>query len=118
MLDAAKAVQAIQSGLAAICAWCEHYWDATDNKPEGHSGCVMYECGGPIVHKSFPLYKGPWNPKVKYCFICGKNADAMAAVHHQGALGVCADHIQKFKDILEANGKRVNVKEREVVTLQ
>jgi len=114
MLDKVKAEQAVKSGLAAICAWCEHYWIARDLKPENHSGCVRYECGGPLAHKAFPSYKGPWSPKAKFCFLCGKSADAMVDIHHHGELGVCGEHIQKLKELLAEKGKKVVVREEVV----
>jgi len=113
MLDKVKVGQAMESGLAAICAWCEHYWEATDQKPDGHSGCVLKDCGGPLLHRAFPRYKGPWSPKEKFCFICGKHADAAAEIGRTGMVGVCNEHMEKLKSLLTSR-KPVTIRERVV----
>ena len=67
-----------------VCAWCEHWHNAIDNG--SNIGCGK-ECGGPVVGKGFPLYKGPIDLS-KYCFICGN--DATSCVRIGGKLiGVC-----------------------------
>ena len=117
MLDPKKAEEAVKSGLAAVCAWCEHYWETSDKKPENHSGCIRAKCGGPIIHRAFPEYKGPWSPKEKYCFLCGKSADAMVDIHGSGTIGVCSDHMTKLKEILASNGRNVVIQEKKVITI-
>ena len=111
MIEILKAEQAINSGLVAICAWCEHYWNATDQRPVNHSGCVMGKCGGPLMRKAFPLYKGPWKIKTKYCFICGKESTASVDINNQGMIGICEEHIPKLKELLKT-GKPVVIKEK------
>lgn len=117
MLDHVKAKEAVKSGLAAVCAWCEHYWEATDQRPSNHSGCIIKKCGGPSVHMAFPEYKGPWNPKEKYCFLCGKSADAIVDISGKGAIGVCDDHVSRLKEILSSNGKAVVIQDKQVLAL-
>ena len=116
MLDVVKIKEAVESGLVAVCAWCEHYWEATSKKPEGHSGCVKNECGGPLTYKAFPLYKGPWSPKEKYCFLCGKDADSLADIGGKGAIGICKEHVPTLKELLNKR-KPVNIKEKKILRL-
>jgi len=117
MLDKMKVEPAIRSGLAAICAWCEHYWVASDQMPEDHSGCVKPQCGGPASHRAFPLYKGPWRPKEKFCFLCGKGADEMVDIQNSGSIGVCEEHVSKLKELLTAGNGKVVVREEVVPVL-
>jgi len=112
MLDDLKVDQAMRSGLAAICAWCEHYWEDSGKRPVNHSGCVQ-DCGGPLVHGSFPRYKGPWSPKHKFCFICGKMADAAVDIGGKGMIGVCDDHALLLKSLLTTR-KTVTIREKVV----
>lgn len=116
MIDVEKAKKAMASGLAATCAWCEHFWEWTDRQ-KNTSGCMKEGCGGPSVHMAFPKYKGPWSPREKYCFLCGKEADAVADIDGNGMIGVCEHHISKLKMILKSGGRPVVVKEEEKVPL-
>jgi len=102
--------KAVESGLAATCAWCERFWETTE-KMDGMSGCRVKGCGGPASRMAFPKYKGPWSPKEKYCFLCGRTADAMVDIGGRGAIGVCDDHIPKLKQILNSGGSKVVIKE-------
>lgn len=114
MLDKVKVEQAVKGGLAAICAWCEHYWVDSGNRPEGHSGCSKKECGGPLSHRAFPLYRGPWSPKEKYCFFCGKSAEGMVDLGGRGSMGICGEHVSILKKLLKSNGENVKIREESV----
>lgn len=86
MITSDMAQKEIETGLAAVCAWCEHYHSGRRN---GVISCNKIECGGPRVGRSYPEYKGVMKDRMaSFCFICGK--DAEAGVLLEGRLiGVC-----------------------------
>lgn len=69
--------------------------------------------------RAFPNYKGPWSPKEKYCFICGRNADASVDIKGKGLVGVCnGEALGKtcmgiLREMLE--GRRVEEKQVQLV---
>jgi hypothetical protein len=94
-LDKAKLAVATHK-LALVCAMCERYWEAKD---AGAPGCGQSLCGGPLVGRTFPLYRGMMSGGIfaVTCFACG--ADATHNISVEGAhgplartLGACDAH--------------------------
>lgn len=88
----------VRNGLSFVCAMCEHWWRAKEERKER---CVAAEngqdCGGPVVGMTFPQYKGPLDRSAwtEFCFMCGE--DSMAAIEVNGSLrmlGVCKRHAE------------------------
>lgn len=120
MIDALIADRLIAGGLSAVCAWCEHFWRVFEQNQGREAHCGM-DCGGPMSHRAFPLYKGPMKNKfLDFCFICGKEASAGADINGKGCVGICNDHVPQFKKML--NSKKGStppiVKEREVLKMK
>lgn len=117
MISREIAIQAIEGGLAAICAWCEHYHTQASQHVNEKFRCGK-RCGGPGADTpmAFPLYKGPMAGRLTaMCFVCGGDADAAVDVGGDGMVGVCEQHISLLRKMLARFGKKVNVKERKVV---
>ena len=89
MLTAEKVKKAIDGGMSAVCAWCEHYWNAQDaGAVKGF--CNKPDCGGPLLMRAFPKYQGPMSTHLtRICYICGGDAEAAVEIHDQGMIGVC-----------------------------
>jgi hypothetical protein len=88
------AAAAIKSGLSAICAHCECYWEGFEK------GCVCTAaapCAGPLLGMMFPAYRGPISDFSRLCFVCGgKPAYQIRAgptVSISKSVGVCAKHL-------------------------
>lgn len=108
------------TGLSAVCAWCERYWEAKA-RAEGHAfGCGVGGCGGPGVGGAFHLYKGPRPNKASYCYVCGAEADLAVEFHGAagGLVGCCKAHEQTLRIMLSRTGKPVVVNERLVPVIQ
>ena len=119
MITAKKVMKELESGLTAVCAWCEYYHNAKEN---GAPSCGIAGCGGPAVGKGFPKYKGIMeNTLHTFCFICGRDADA--GVEIMGSmLGVCNNKgvdretcVEKLRKILSR--QPVNVREHVVAVV-
>jgi len=86
MIDEKMSKREIDRGLTAICAWCEHLHNARRGKVWT---CGRSDCGGPLVGRAFPDYKGPMEGRLSsFCFLCGESADAAVEING-GMLGVC-----------------------------
>lgn len=118
MITAEMAERLIDTGLNAVCAWCEHYHDALDRPGGGMVSCGK-DCGGPAMGRAFPRYKGPMEGYLyAFCLICGKSSDATLDIGGR-SLGICnrqcsdgATCMEKIKGVLAR--KKVVVKERVV----
>lgn len=118
MIDGKLAQKEISTGLAAVCAWCEHYHNGKRN---GMVGCGKEdECGGPLARRMFPLYKGPMeNMLSSFCYICGGEPSGGIMIGSK-VLGICDKMgpngqtcMDKFKLILDGQ-RNVVVKEHVV----
>jgi len=85
--------------LAFICCMCENLAAARE---KGLSDCGLSECGGPLIGRAFPLYKGPLTGNLtNFCFRCGRNSDVLMVVdngiiHEQlGFCHLCASDLQE-----------------------
>jgi hypothetical protein len=77
----------LSTGLCFVCSSCE-YWHNSKGK-EHILMCGHDRCGGPMVGRGFPEYKGPYENKLsEYCFICGKDADGSIKIGGR-LLGFC-----------------------------
>lgn len=116
MITREQAELEMQTGLSAICAWCEHWHEAKAKRAKGEPVACAKDCGGPSSLRAFPLYKGPYkNNLASICFVCGEDAEAAVEIGG-GFLGVCGKHIQKVRDIMEQ--RKVTVVERTVPICQ
>jgi hypothetical protein len=110
MLTAEMAKAEIETGLSAVCAWCEH-WHENKERDCGR------DCGGPgSKMKAFPAYKGPWEGNlINMCYICGKEPDAAIELGG-GMLGVCKEHLEHFKKMIKRQpGDKLPVVKEQVV---
>jgi len=114
MIDFEAADKKIKDGWAAICCMCEHFWEHKDKF--GHQNCGR-ECGGPIVQKAFPYYKGPWTNKTAFCFVCGGSSNASVEIGRSGVIGVCDEHVESIKRMLRSSPKDVVIREEGVPLL-
>ena len=62
--------EAVASGLPVTCATCNYYHEA---RLKGLPGCGKMACGGPIIGRDFPDYKGQITKEKlnSICLICG-----------------------------------------------
>jgi len=106
----------MQTGLCAVCAWCEHWHEAKEKRNLGQQMTCDKDCGGPSSLRAFPSYKGPYSGNLaSICFVCGKDATAAVQIG-DGFLGVCEKHVQQVRDIMEQ--RKVIVAERTVPIYQ
>jgi hypothetical protein len=120
MMDLLMIERLVDGGLSAVCAWCEHFWRVFEQNLGREAHCGK-DCGGPASHRAFPEYKGPMKGRfLEFCFICGKEASSGADINGKGCVGICEEHVSKFKQML--NSKKGSpppiVKEREVLKLK
>ena len=67
-----------EPGLAFVCCMCLHMAEAYD---KGLKDCGKSACGGPLLGKTFPLYKGPMEGNlILYCYRCGRRADMIMEI--------------------------------------
>lgn len=119
MIKNPNAEELIRSGMSFVCAWCEHLWRVFAQNEGKEANCGM-KCGGPMAHDVFPKYKGPLEGQLaKFCFVCGKDADAGVDIGGKGMIGVCSGHIPQLKEMLDtAPGKaRPVVHERQILKI-
>ena len=109
-MDAIGIAQKLRdSGICAICSWCERLWKAYD--VSNASYCGRKDCGGPLLKRSFPKYKGPWNNKSLFCFICGNKSDHGVQVGKDGIIGVCEKHYDMMLKMLKDGTGNVKIRE-------
>lgn len=103
MLTTEIAKKEMDTGLCAVCAWCEHYYNAKDKYQTFN--CGKGDCGGPSRGRVFPRYKGPMKNKMAtFCFICGSDSDAAFDINNNGFLGVCSGHLEGLKKMVANPG--------------
>jgi hypothetical protein len=82
--------------LAYICRMCEHMGAADD---KGLDDCGKENCGGPLVGRNFPDYKGPLSQILRdMCFCCGAESEQLLEVDGKEALGVCHRCVKNLLD--------------------
>jgi tRNA G26 N,N-dimethylase Trm1 len=109
MIDTRAVQEAMKSGMAFVCAMCDHFHHAQSIAPG--SGCGQ-ECGGPTRRMLFPKYKGPMGEDalVSHCLRCGEPADAGAVGHVTGRkLGFCEKHRDWLNGVLSVDAKHVHL---------
>jgi hypothetical protein len=89
-IDPVKVALAVQGGMSAVCATCQHHWEAQDR---GEDSCGK-DCGGPLAGKDFPAYLGPLPSFERWCFRCGGDSIAVVRAGGRRDVGVCKDHIE------------------------
>jgi hypothetical protein len=100
-LDPARVVAAMRQGYGAVCATCEHFWQARDAK---QNDCGK-PCGGPIGGSDFPHYKGPLPDLLTWCFACAEASDYGIRMDGSTRLvGVCKTHL-RLLDTLRLKGQ-------------
>lgn len=101
MLNAEQVKREIETGLSAVCAWCNRYWEAKDRMGGAAFQCGVHGCGGPSVGMAFPKYTGPRPNKATYCFVCGGDPAGAVEFHRTGGmLGFCMKHEALMRRIL------------------
>lgn len=109
--DAKKIVDALRaSGLAFICASCEHAWKAFTNKESNCAKVLDAKfgrrlpalggwCGGPSSGRGFPMYEGPLtfgklpgSAILDWCFVCGEPASHGLKIAGERTLAICSKH--------------------------
>lgn len=69
----------LEAGYPLTCASCIHFYTACAN---GLSSCGKTQCGGPVVGRDYPDYKGQI-PREKFpaiCLMCGDSKIAYKVV--------------------------------------
>jgi len=88
--------EALRLGFPITCATCERLHCAWDT---GASDCGHTEtCGGPILGRDFPDYKGPIKRVAfaELCLICGSSDLRLHVVSNQSRFGLCNAHRRIF----------------------
>ena len=105
-IDPTKVAIAVDSGVALVCAMCEHFWNAQD-RGSGDCGQV---CGGPMSGGTFDKYKGPITDFSAVCFVCGDTAThAVRATGSVRVLGCCKEHVDTVKSWKPVEREAVNI---------
>lgn len=93
LITQADIVKSVEQGYPVTCATCVHFYAACAmNLPS----CGKAQCGGPIVGRDFPDYKGqiPRNKFSQICLMCG-NSKLYCHVVVPGKeqrFGLCLEH--------------------------
>lgn len=92
---------ALKDGYPITCATCVHFYAA---RAAGHPTCGKTQCGGPIVGKDFPDYKGqiPRSKFAEICLRCGsKELSCHVAVPgKEQRFGLCKEHERTFDGVV------------------
>src|SRR3954469_11615002 len=105
-IDAKKSILAIQDGVSAVCALCEHFWNAVDKQLPS---CGQ-KCGGPMSGGAFDKYKGPITDFSQMCFVCSSTATyAIRAKNNPRVLGCCTSHVDIVKKYKPADQPAVDI---------
>lgn len=98
MITPEEVYKSIVSGMNVVCSFCEHYYEARDKFGEG-SDCGVTKCGGPMVGRNFPEYKGPLDrSKFKSICLCCGSSDISYFILIKGekSFGICNTHVDMF----------------------
>ncbi len=105
-LDLSAVRLAIESGTSAVCATCDHYWDAIDRAAPS---CGQ-QCGGPMSGMAFDKYKGPVTDLSRFCFVCmAPPSHAVRAKGNVRVLGCCRQHIDLISKLKPVDKPAVDV---------
>ena len=87
ILDENKVKILLQSGMCFVCSMCLCCLD-------GNGKCGKENCGGPIVGRDYPDYRGPLENFVNFCFACGDESEYGIKVKNgKKIVGVCKEHV-------------------------
>lgn len=101
----AMVARVMAKGVGWICAHCEHFWWGLSR---GVPMCrIVFQkgqdaCGGPIVGRTFPEYRGPLSRSIfpDRCFVCGDEATCGIQVRGSKELiGACEEHEQMVHEM-------------------
>lgn len=107
-LDPREVSAAMRNGLSAVCATCDKYWNARDQKvPDGR--CLSTDgCGSPIAGDDFHEYSGPLGSLEKICFVCGGTPKGVVRARGKLRLvGICEGHIPMLRELRPKNAYKI-----------
>lgn len=116
MLDEKKVQEAMQSGLAFICASCVHWHEGVERDLkdlDNDTVCTKNKtCFSPLSGGSFDQYSGPMQfCLMRFCYSCGKEADKALEAQVGGArkIGICNKCLEKIvrQSAVRAPGKKI-----------
>jgi len=101
LVTKADIAENVAKGYPLTCATCIHFYTA---KANGKDSCGKAECGGPIVGRDYPDYKGQI-PRSKFnaiCLMCGTNKIAyhVAVAGKEQRFALCEEHKDTFTGIV------------------
>lgn len=104
-LDPNKVMLAMASGLSAVCATCQKYWEARDRGVPGDACTSKMKCGSPIAGDAFTDYNGPLKGALhQLCFVCAKQSDfGIKVTGRLATVGICKEHV-RYVEHLRAVG--------------
>jgi hypothetical protein len=92
---------ALKQGFPISCATCVHFYAAC---AAGLPSCGKTLCGGPIVGRDFPEYKGqiPRNKFEAICLMCGSVdlACHVVVAGKEQRFGLCKEHEHTFTGVV------------------
>ena len=105
-LDPKKVTLAMASGLSAVCATCQKYWDARDKGIPGDACTTRLKCGSPMAGDAFTDYDGPLKGALhQWCFVCAKQADfGIRVTGRVTVVGACKAHIRYVESLRALGG--------------
>lgn len=97
------AIAALKLGFPVSCATCEHLKSAWDTNADDCGKTLT--CGGPILGRSFPDYKGPLTAQAfeRVCLVCGRDDADFLVFGGLRRFGLCSQHQHVF-DKIESPG--------------
>ena len=101
LLDSSKVSLAMATGLSAVCATCEKYWEARDKEVPDNRCMATSGCGSPLAGDDFHEYSGPLKGALhKQCFVCGGPPAVVVQVGRSiKDIGICRDHVVMFEKV-------------------
>lgn len=92
---------ALKEGNPITCATCVHFFEA---RAKGLDTCGKTLCGGPIIGRDFPEYKGqiPRNKFSEICLLCGSGIlyCHMVVPGKDQRFGLCLAHKDALNGII------------------
>jgi len=99
------------SGLSAVCATCQKYWEARDRGIPGDACTTKMKCGSPIAGDAFTDYDGPLKGALHlWCFVCAQKSDfGIRVTGRVTTIGACKEHIRYVERLRAVGGPESRV---------
>lgn len=105
-LDSHLVEAAVKSGLSAVCATCQRYWEGRERGLPEPRCTSKSGCGSPLAGGDFHEYSGPITEFDRWCFVCAGEAKyGVRAREKRKLFGVCETHVRLLHDLKPMNAE-------------